>query len=146
MFTCSPQENKPAVLQKNPPGPTNYLIFQYLLHIWSLSNNVWSWDPSFHTEDNRGTHMQLLQKVPQSLGFFQHLLRIWSLMLQKEKQCIKSQQCKLLNRIFCLYIFIYLFSTAHQKPQKKMLACFSEDKISSVFSDLHIQNVFTTCS
>ncbi len=24
---------------------------------------VWLWDPSFHTEDNWGTHMQLLQKV-----------------------------------------------------------------------------------
>ncbi len=24
---------------------------------------VWLWDPSFHTVDNWGTHMQLLQKV-----------------------------------------------------------------------------------
>ncbi len=24
---------------------------------------VWFWDPSFHTEDNRGTHIWLLQKV-----------------------------------------------------------------------------------
>ncbi len=24
---------------------------------------VWFWDPSFHTEDNWGTHMQLLQKI-----------------------------------------------------------------------------------
>ncbi len=24
---------------------------------------VWFWDPSFHTEDIWGTHMQLLQKV-----------------------------------------------------------------------------------
>jgi len=24
---------------------------------------VWFWDPSFRTEDNWGTHMQLLQKV-----------------------------------------------------------------------------------
>ncbi len=24
---------------------------------------VWFWDPSFHTEDNWGIHMQLLQKI-----------------------------------------------------------------------------------
>ncbi len=24
---------------------------------------VWFWDPSFHTEDNWGTHIQLLKKV-----------------------------------------------------------------------------------
>ncbi len=25
--------------------------------------NVWLWDPYFHTEDNWGTHMQVLQKI-----------------------------------------------------------------------------------
>ncbi len=24
---------------------------------------VWFWDPSFYTEDNWGTHLQLLQKI-----------------------------------------------------------------------------------
>ncbi len=25
--------------------------------------NVWFWDPYFHTEDNWGTHMQVIQKI-----------------------------------------------------------------------------------
>ncbi len=35
-----------------------------LLYIWTLPKvTVWFWDPYFHTEDNWGTHSQLLQKV-----------------------------------------------------------------------------------
>ncbi len=70
-----------------------------------------------------------------------------SLMLQKKKTCIKSQGCKLLNRmkmctffLFCLHIIIFFsFSTALQKLQK-ILACFPEDKISSIHTDLQIQS------
>ncbi len=51
---------------------------QYLLCIWTLTTmTVWFWDLSFCTDK----------------GFKQ------SLMLQKEKQCIKSLGCKLLNRM-----------------------------------------------
>ncbi len=54
----------PAVLQKNPSGPTNYLVFQHFCVFKSFPTmTVWFWDSSFHTEDNWGTHMQLLQKV-----------------------------------------------------------------------------------
>ncbi len=42
---------------------------------------VWFWDPSFHTEDNWGTHMQLLQKI-QTLTD-----------APEGKACIKSQCC-----------------------------------------------------
>ncbi len=59
---CSPEQLKlPAVLQKNPPSPTNSLVFQHLLHIWPLSNNDWwFWDPSFHSEENWRTQTQLV--------------------------------------------------------------------------------------
>ncbi len=54
----------PAVLQKNPSGPTNYLVFQHFCVFEPFPTIIsWFWDPSFHTEDNWGTHMQLLQKV-----------------------------------------------------------------------------------
>ncbi len=55
----------PAVLQKNLTGPTHSVVFQHFLCIWTLSNNDFPamTDSSFHTEDNWGTHMHLLQKV-----------------------------------------------------------------------------------
>ncbi len=46
----------PAVLQKNPSGPTNLL--QHFLHIWTLSNNLMIWDLF-----TLRTHMQLSQKL-----------------------------------------------------------------------------------
>ncbi len=53
-----------AVLQKNPSGPTNSLVFQHFCEFEPFTTmTVWFWDPSFHTEDNWGTHVQLLQKV-----------------------------------------------------------------------------------
>ncbi len=36
-------------------------IFVYFNPFQQLT--VWLWDPSFHTEDNWGTHFQLLQKI-----------------------------------------------------------------------------------
>ncbi len=60
------------------PEQLNCLLFfrkiPQLMHILWFSSifclfepfpkvTVWFWDPSFHTEDNWGTHMQLLQKV-----------------------------------------------------------------------------------
>ncbi len=54
----------PAFLQKNPSGPTNSLVFQHFCEFEPFPTvTVWFWDPSFHTEDNWGTRMQLLQKV-----------------------------------------------------------------------------------
>ncbi len=53
-----------AVLQKNPSAPTNYLVFQHFCVFEPFPTmTVWFWDPSFHTEDNWGTLLQLLQKV-----------------------------------------------------------------------------------
>ncbi len=60
-FNCQ-QINRLLFLQKNPSGPTNsYLssIFVYLnlpFQQWT----VWFWDPSFHTEDNWGIHVQTI--------------------------------------------------------------------------------------
>ncbi len=43
--------------------------------------------------------------------------------------------------LFWWNIFFFLFSTALQR-QQKILACFPEDKLSIVYLDLQIQNVF----
>ncbi len=53
-----------TVLQKNPSAPTILGIFQHF-YVFEpfLTMTVWFWDPSFHTEDNWETHMQLLQKI-----------------------------------------------------------------------------------
>ncbi len=67
-----------AVLQKNPSAPHS-LVFQHFC-IWTLSNNDCMILRSiFHTEDDWGTHMQLLQKI-QTLTD-----------APKEKTCIKSR-------------------------------------------------------
>ncbi len=53
-----------AVLQKNHSAPTNYLVFQHFCVFEPFPTmTVWFWDPSFHSEDNWGTHMQVLQKI-----------------------------------------------------------------------------------
>ncbi len=97
---------------------------------------IWFWDPSSHTEDNWWTQTQLLKR-------FKH-----SLMLQKNTRCIKSWLLKTLNRMkisnfFLLLKYIFFpFITALRK-QQKILACFPEDKLSTIYLDLQIQKVFT---
>ncbi len=53
MFAYSPQDIIIVWNLKNDPFQSVHLILK----------TVWFWDPFFHTEDNRGTHMYLLQKV-----------------------------------------------------------------------------------
>ncbi len=50
---------------QNPLGPKNYLVFQHFCVFKFFSTmSVWFWGPSFNTEDNCWTHMQLLQMFP----------------------------------------------------------------------------------
>ncbi len=73
----------PTLLQKYPSAFTNYLVFQHFCVFEPFPTlTVWFWDPSFHSEDNRGTHMQLLQKI-QTLTD-----------APEEKRLIKSQGVK----------------------------------------------------
>ncbi len=80
---------------------------------------------------------------------------IWSklnthCMLQFHLPYIYIYKYELLNRmemciffLFCLnIIYIFLFSTALQKLQK-IVTCFPEDKLFSIYPDLQIQKVFT---
>ncbi len=112
----------PAVLQKNPSGPTNSLVFQAFLCIWTLSNNDCMILRSIFS------HWGQLMDSRNYYRRFKH-----SLMLQKEKRSIKRiyktwkpKRWKLLNRmkmctffLFCLDIFFFFsFSTALQELQK----------------------------
>ncbi len=69
-------------------------------------------------------------------------------MLQKETRCIKSWLLKTFEQdedfqLFSLLnIYIFPFITALRK-QQKILACFPEDKLSTIYLDLQIQKVFT---
>ncbi len=70
-------------------------------------------------------------------------------MLQKETRCIKRWLLKTFEQdedfqLFSLlkYIFFPFITTALRK-QQKILACFPEDKLSTIYLDLQIQKVFT---
>ncbi len=112
----------PAVLWKNPSVPTNYLVFQHFCAFEPFPTmTLWFWDPSFHTEDNWRTHLQLLQKI-QTLTDAP----------EEEKKCIKSQGFRMkmcIFSMFCLNIIFFSFSNALQKLLK-ILICFSEEKLS----------------
>ncbi len=98
-LVCPEQLNCPLFFQK---------ILRILQILWFSSifciseplqvETVWCWEPSFHTDDNWGTHSQQLHKR------FKR-----SLMLQKETRCIKSWRWKLSEfedkgklNLFCL--------------------------------------------
>ncbi len=74
--------------------PHNFFLFCSILWFCVFepfpTMTVWFWDPSFHTEENWGTHMQLLQKIqtltdaPEGkphliLSFGKHETIYWSL-------------------------------------------------------------------
>ncbi len=70
-------------------------------------------------------------------------------MLQKETRWIKSWLLKTFEQDedFQLFSFVEIyiffpFITALRK-QQKILACFPEDKLSTIYLDLQIQKVFT---
>ncbi len=70
-------------------------------------------------------------------------------MLQKETRCIKSRGLKTFEQdedVKCFLILskyhFFPFSTAFRKQQKK-LACFPEDKLSTIYLDFQIQRLFT---
>ncbi len=77
-----------AVLQKNPSGFTNSLVFQHLLTLFN--DDCMILRSIFSHEDNWGTRMQ------------------HSLMLQKEKPWIKSQGVKTCEQNEDMYIFLIL--------------------------------------
>ncbi len=69
-------------------------------------------------------------------------------MLQKDTRCIKSRGMKTFEQDedFQLFSFVeiyifFSFITALRK-QQKILACFPEDKLSTIYLDLQIQKVF----
>ncbi len=70
-------------------------------------------------------------------------------MLQKETRCIKSRGVKTFEQdedvqivLILLKYHFFPFSTALRK-QQKILACFPEDKLSTIYLDLQIQKGFT---
>ncbi len=70
-------------------------------------------------------------------------------MLQKNTRCIKSRGVKTFEQDedFQLFSFVEIyiffpFITALRK-QQKILACFPEDKLSTIYLDLQIQKKFS---
>ncbi len=68
---------------------------------------------------------------------------------RRTHDALRAGRWKHLNRIkmskyflFCWNIIFFPFSTALRK-QQKILACFPEDKLSTIYLDLQIQKVFT---
>ncbi len=120
-----------------PTNRTNSLVSQHFCVFEPFPTmTVWFWDPSSHTEANEGLICSYYWR-------FKH-----SLMLQKEKTCIKSQGVKTFeqNEDVCIFLVlptyhIFSFSTALQKLQT-IVTCFTGDKLSKMYLDLQIQNVF----
>jgi len=95
----------------------------------------WFWDPSFHMEDNWGTNKK---------GSNIH----WC--SRRKHEALRVGGWKLLNRMkmfsyFAWIYFFFSFSTALRK-QQKILACFPEDKLNTIYLDLQIPNVFWSIS
>ncbi len=115
-----------AVLPKNPSAPTHTLVFQHFCILEPFPTmTVWFWDPSFHTRTTEGLVCNYYRRLKHSL------------MLQKEKPCIKSRGVKTFEQNEGVY---FSFNTALQKLQK-IVTCFPEDKLSSIYPDLQIQKV-----
>ncbi len=116
----------PAILQKNPSGPTNYLVFLHFcvfepfptMTVWFLRSIFSHWgqlrDSYTTITEGSNTHWCSTMK--------NHALR--------------ARGWKLLNRMeMCTFLLIlpkdhiFSFRTALQRLQK-IIACFPEDKIS----------------
>jgi len=72
----------------------------------------------------------------------------WSLMLQKEKRCIKSQGCKLLNKMkMCTFFLLCLNNIFffHLVLPFRSYRRFPEDKISSINPDIQILALKASC-
>ncbi len=103
----------PAVLQKNPSGPTNSIVFQHLFVFEPFPTiTVCFWDSYFHTRTTEGL-------IWNYYGRFKH-----SLMLQKEKPCIKSRGVNYLKIVFLIWKSGYI------------LLIFSSGKHVSIFCSL----------
>jgi len=125
-----------SVLQKNPPGFADSSVVKDLLHIGTLYSSDWMILRSIfsHWGQLRDWNTTIKKR-------FKH-----SLMLQKETRCIKSRGVKTFEQdedvqiflILLKYNFFSSFSTALRKLQK-ILACFPEEKLSTIFLELQIQ-------
>ncbi len=128
-----------TVLQTNPPRSVDSAVFQHFLHIWTLSSSDCMILRSIFSHWG-----QLMDSNTTIKKGSKH-----SLMLQKNTRCIKSWLLKTFEQDedFQLFSFVEIyiffpFITALRK-QQKILACFPEDKLSTIYLDLQIQKVFT---
>ncbi len=121
----------PAVLQKNPSGPTNSLVFQHFCAFEPFPTmTIWFWDPSFHTEDNRGTHHLATiiegSNEPSS---------------RRKNHALRARGWKLLNRmemctffLFCLNIIFFLLVLPFRSYRRYLHVFQDEQKISRQFN------------
>ncbi len=127
-----------TVLQKNPPCPADSAVFQHLLHIWTLSSSDcmilrsifshWGQLRDSNTTIKKGSNIHWCSR--------------------RKHDALRAGCWKLLNRMKIFNFFLLLkynffpFITALRK-QQKILACFPEDKLSTIYLDLQIQKVFS---
>ncbi len=128
-----------SVLQKNPPCSAESSVFQHLLHIWTLSSSDcmilrsifshWGQLRDSNTTIKKGSNIQWCSR--------------------RKHDALRAGGWKRLTWmkmstffLFCRNIYFFPFSTALPK-QQKILACFPEDKLSTIYLDLQIQKVFT---
>ncbi len=115
----------PAVLQKNPPAPAHSLVFQHLLHIWTLSNN----------------DCMILRSIFSHWG---QLRDSYTTITKGENiywWCSRRQHNALRAGGVNFWTGWWCANTGLQKLHKYLR--FPEDKISTIYPDHAIQNVYT---
>ncbi len=125
----------PAFLQKNPPAPAHSLVFQHLLHIWTLSNSdcmilrsIFSLRDSYITI-TKGENIYWCSR--------------------RQHNALRAGGCKLLNwmiRVNCTYFvfwetFKYLCSFLSSVPNEKKI--WSLNKIRKSYTSSSCSKVFT---
>ncbi len=104
-----------AVQQRNPPAPAPSLVFQHLLHIWSLSKSDCMVLRSIFL--NRGQLRDSYKTITKSENIY------WC--SRRQHSALRARGCKLLNRMmmmckFFSFLFnyhIFSFSTGLQKTK-----------------------------
>ncbi len=128
-LVCSEQFKLSSVLQKNPPCPAESSDLQHLLHIWNLRSTFSHWGQlrDSNTTIIKGSNIHWCSRRTHDAlrsGGGGDFWTGW-----------RCPNFSYFVEIFFLYIAL--------RKQQKILACFPEDKLSAIYLDLQIQNVFT---
>ncbi len=127
-----------TVLQTNPPRSVDSAVFQHFCIFEPFpAVTVWFWDPFFSHWGQLMDSNTTIKKV-----------QTFTDASRRKHDALRAGCWKLLNRmkiskLFSLLKYIFFSIITALRKQQKILACFPEDKLSTIYLDLQIQKVFT---